>query len=73
MHQRVRERLPHLPALADAAQRCRAETTALLDAAAEREPGEVFDHDGTRYRRTACKSADLAARHQGSPSSRWRT
>ncbi|MGW3473410.1 hypothetical protein ACWDKQ_34280 [Saccharopolyspora sp. NPDC000995] len=67
MHQRVRERLPHLPALADAAERCRAETTALLAAATECEPGEVFDHTGTRYRRTAPKSADLAARHHGSP------
>jgi hypothetical protein len=68
MHQRVRERLPHLPALADAAERCLAETTALLDAAAECEPGEVFDHAGTRYRRKALKSARLAARHQASPS-----
>lgn len=68
MHQRVRERLPHLPALADAAERCRAETTALLDAATEREPGEVFDHNGTRYRRTASKTADLTARYRGSPS-----
>jgi hypothetical protein len=68
MHQRVRERLPHLPALADAAQRCRAQTTALLDAATQREPGEVFNHRGTRYRRTTCKSTDLAARHHGRPS-----
>ena len=68
MHQRVRERLPHLPALADAAGRCLAETTALLTAATECEPDEVFDHTGTRYRRRAPKSADLAARHQGSPS-----
>jgi hypothetical protein len=66
MHQRVRERLPHLPALADAAQRCRAETTALWDAATEHEPGEVFDHHDARYRRTASKSANLAARHHGS-------
>jgi hypothetical protein len=68
MHQRVRERLPHLPALADAAGRCLAETTALLAAAAEREPGEVFDHAGTRYRRKALKSDGLSARHQGNPS-----
>ncbi|HYZ57904.1 MAG TPA: tyrosine-type recombinase/integrase [Streptosporangiaceae bacterium] len=68
MHQRVRERLPHLPALADAAGRCLAETSSLLAAAAEREPGEVFDHTGTRYRRKIPKSAGLAARHQGSPS-----
>jgi len=66
MHQRVRERLPHLPALADAAERCRAEMTAFLDAAAECEPGEVLDHTGARYRRTAPKSADLAPRHRGS-------
>jgi hypothetical protein len=68
MHQRVRERLPHLPALADAAGRCLAETTALLAAAAGCEPGEVFDHAGSRYRRKALKSAGLSARHQGSPS-----
>ena len=68
MHQRVRERLPHLPALADAAGRCLAETTALLAAAAGCEPDEVFDHAGSRYRRTAPKSAGLAARHQGNPS-----
>ena len=68
MHQRVRERLPHLPALADAAGRCLAETTALLAAAAGCEPDEVFDHAGTRYRRKALKSAGLSARHQGNPS-----
>ena len=67
MHQRVRERLPHLPALADAAERCRAEMTALLAAATECAPGEVFDHAGTRYRRAASTGAGLAARHRGSP------
>ena len=65
MHQRVRERLPHLPALADAAGRCLAETTALLAAAAGCEPDEVFDHAGTRYRRKALKSAGVWAGHQG--------
>lgn len=68
MHQRVRERLPHLPALADAAGRCLAETTALLTAAAGCEPGEVFDHAGTRYRRKALRSAGLSARYRGNPS-----
>jgi integrase len=68
MHQRVRERLPHLPALADAAGRCLAETTALLTAAADCEPGEVFDHAGTRYRHKALKSAGLSARYQDIPS-----
>ncbi len=67
MHQRVRERLPHLPALADAAGRCLAEAAVLLTAAAGCEPGEVFDHAGTRYRRTAPKSAGLSARFQGNP------
>jgi hypothetical protein len=68
MHQRIRERLPHLPALADAAGRCLAETTALLAAAAGCEPGEVFGHAGARYRRKALKSAALSARYQGNPS-----
>jgi len=68
MHQRVRERLPHLPALADAAGRCLAEAAALLTAAAECEPGEVFDHAGTRYRRKAFKITRLSARYQGNPS-----
>jgi integrase len=65
MHQRVRERLPHLPELADAAGRCLAESAALLAAAADCEPGEVFDHSGTRYRRKALKSTGLPARYHG--------
>ena len=68
MHQRVRERLPNLPALADAARRCIAETTALLAATAACEPGEVFDHAGSRHRRKVLKSAGLSARYQGNPS-----
>jgi integrase len=68
MHQRIRERLPHLPALAETAERCRAEAAALLDAATQCQPDEMFDHTGARYRRIASKSAGLANRHQGSPS-----
>jgi integrase len=68
MHQRVRERLPHLPALADTARRCLAEAAALLAEAAGCEPGEVFDHAGSRYRRKAPKSDRLSARYQSSPS-----
>ncbi|MGI8305874.1 tyrosine-type recombinase/integrase [Saccharopolyspora hattusasensis] len=64
MHQRVRERLPHLPLLADVAERLRAETAALLEAAGEHDPGEVFDHAGTRYRRTAPKALTRTARQQ---------
>jgi integrase len=64
MHQRVRERLPHLPLLADTADRVRAETAALLDTAQEHELGEVFDHSGARYRRTVRKAAAKTARQQ---------
>ena len=73
MHQRVRERLPHLPALVDAAERCLAETTALLAAAAGCEPGEVFDHDGRRYRRKAPKSASRRPGTRAIPPSRRKT
>ncbi|PXY17781.1 integrase [Prauserella flavalba] len=57
MHQRVRQRLPHLPLLVDTADRCRAEMTALLAAAERCRPGQVFDHAGVRYRRVAPKTA----------------
>ena len=73
MHQRVRERLPHLPALADAAGRCRAETAALLAAATESEPGEVLDHAGTRYRRTAPRARILRPGIKAVPPSQRRT
>ncbi|MFL6124268.1 tyrosine-type recombinase/integrase [Actinophytocola sp.] len=51
MHQRVRERLPHLPVLIDAAERHLAACTALMQAAAAAPAGGDFEHDGTRYRR----------------------
>lgn len=51
MHQRVRERLPHLPVLVDTAERHRAQQTALLAAARAVSIGEVFEHDGVRYLR----------------------
>ena len=57
----VRKRLPHLPALADDAGRCLAETTVLLAAAAECEPHEVFDHASIRRRRKALRSAGQSA------------
>lgn len=49
MHQRIRERLPHLPVLADTAFRCRDETAALLQAAQAYPLGTVFEHAGTQY------------------------
>jgi site-specific recombinase XerD len=51
MHQRVRERLPHLPTLVDAADRYLATATELLAAADDTLIGATFDHDGTVYRR----------------------
>ena len=53
MHQRVRERLPQLDALADSAHRHRLAAAGLLAAARARPVGEEFDHDGVRYRRIA--------------------
>ena len=51
MHQRVRERLPHLPVLVDAAERHRAQQTALLAAARAVSIGDAVDNDGIGYRR----------------------
>ncbi|WP_239311020.1 MULTISPECIES: site-specific integrase [unclassified Frankia] len=51
MHQRVRERLPRLPDLVDAAERHRAEQGSLLAAAQTADVGQCFEHAGTRYRR----------------------
>jgi hypothetical protein len=51
MHQRVRERLPRLPDLVEAAERRHAEQKGLLAAAETAEVGQRFVHDGRRYRR----------------------
>src|SRR5205823_2243149 len=56
MHQRVRERLPRLPLLVDAAERHLADQTALLTAANAAAIGATFDHAGTSYRRVIRKS-----------------
>lgn len=53
VHQRIRERLPHLPVLVDTAERHRAKQTSLLAAARAAALGEVFEHEDTTYRRTA--------------------
>ena len=53
MHQRVRERLPHLPVLVDTAQRHRTQRTALLAAARATAIEDSFDHNGIHYRRVA--------------------
>jgi site-specific recombinase XerD len=56
MHQRIRERLPHLPALADTAYRHRSTQAALLEAATAADADQVFEHEGRRFRRTMFKS-----------------
>lgn len=56
MHQRVRDRLPHLPALVEAAERHRADQAALLTAARAAEPGQTIQHGECLLRRTAPKS-----------------
>jgi site-specific recombinase XerD len=53
MHQRVRDRLPRLPVLVDAAERHKAWQTALLDAAGPVPFGQAFTHEGREYRRVA--------------------
>ncbi|MFD9211804.1 tyrosine-type recombinase/integrase [Streptomyces sp. NPDC059544] len=56
MHQRVRERLPHLPVLVDAAERHRTAQEALLAAARAVPIGERFEHDGVPYLRFIYKT-----------------
>lgn len=53
MHQRVRDRLPHLPALVETAERVMRESAALLDAASATALGEQFEHAGRLYQRAA--------------------
>lgn len=52
MHQRTRERLPHLPVLVDIAERHKADQASLLQAVQQAEIGETFVHAGREYRRT---------------------
>ncbi|MFL6120230.1 tyrosine-type recombinase/integrase [Actinophytocola sp.] len=56
MHQRVRERLPHLPVLVDTAERHKADMAALHTTASSVAIGDVFVHNGRRYCRTAPKA-----------------
>ncbi len=53
MHQRIRERLPHLPVLVDTAERIRAEEATLLATAKETPIGTTFKHGGRELRRVA--------------------
>jgi hypothetical protein len=51
MHQRTRDRLPHLQTLVDAAERRKAEQAALLGAAGAAVVGQTFHHGGSDYQR----------------------
>jgi integrase len=57
MHQRVRERLPLLPALVDEAHRHLADQTALLTRATATAVGDSFEHASQVYKRVARKTA----------------
>ncbi|MER6945082.1 site-specific integrase [Nonomuraea sp. NPDC000554] len=67
MHQRVRERLPHLLTLVDAAERHRDDQAALLMAAQQVSVGETFEHNETTFRRTAHKTANHRSETQRGP------
>ncbi|WP_410570713.1 tyrosine-type recombinase/integrase [Amycolatopsis sp. cmx-4-61] len=56
MHQRVRDRLPHLPVLAESTEEHRALQAALLAEANAVEIGQTFEHNGTTYQRTVPQS-----------------
>ena len=56
MHQRVRDRMPHLHLLVDTTEQHRADQAALLSAARAVEVGQTFAHNGREFRRTAPKS-----------------
>lgn len=51
MHQRIRERLPHLPLLIETAERHRVERAALLAAVKSTAIGATVEHSGRSYRR----------------------
>jgi site-specific recombinase XerD len=68
MHQRIRERLPRLPDLVDAAERHYGEQKSLLAAAEAVAAGEVFDHDGHCYRRIGRDEDRTPGRLQYRPS-----
>ncbi|AFR07451.1 hypothetical protein [Nocardiopsis alba] len=65
MHQRIRERLPHLPTLVDTAEKHREEQAALLDAARRTPIGETFEHDGRTCRRTQYRHDTRSASQHG--------
>ncbi|WP_242606516.1 site-specific integrase [Protofrankia symbiont of Coriaria ruscifolia] len=64
MHQRTRERLPQLPRLVDTAENWKNDQAALLAAAGKTEPGAVFEHAGTRFRRIGAADRPTTGRYR---------
>ena len=56
IHQRIRERLPHLPALVECVEQHRRHHTDLLHTAAAVPVDQLFEHTSETYRRTTRKS-----------------
>ncbi|MDV6270830.1 hypothetical protein [Rhodococcus globerulus] len=68
IHQRIRERLPHLPALVEVAENRRTGAAALLAAATAVPIGAHFAHERITYRRMIAKSfAKKSHRHEFPP------
>ncbi|WIN00039.1 site-specific integrase [Actinoplanes oblitus] len=67
MHQRIRDRLPHLPLLVQAAERNRAYHQALLSSVEATLVGDTFDYNGTVFRRTAPQTATHRSHRQRGP------
>lgn len=67
MHQRIRERLPHLPALVATAERHRHNQAALLARATATAIGGTFEHGGVTYRRVVYKSFARGGTQRGRP------
>jgi hypothetical protein len=66
MHQRIRERLPHLHRMVDAAQAWKDESQELAEAIRQAAIDETIEHRGVRYRRTATEEArQQAEAHSG--------
>lgn len=57
MHQRTRERLPHLPRLVESAQKHKHDRASLLDVARQTEIDGEFTHHGRRLRRIQTRAA----------------
>lgn len=67
MHQRIRERLSHLPVLVDTAERHKAEQAALHATASAAAIRDMFAHDGRTYRRTAPTAYTTSAYYRDTP------